>query len=160
MGKPLGVRGEVTVQLFTDVPETRLVPGARLSFDEEGTQPTTLTDARRSGPRWVLALAGVDDRDQAEAIRGEQLYAPADDDRPSDADEWFDWQLVGLPCVDPQGSALGEVTGVEHPPAHDLLVIRTPDGRHVRVPLVSQIVTEISEDRVVVDAPGGLFEEL
>lgn len=159
MGKPFGVRGEVTVQLFTDVPETRLVPGARLSFDDGGTRPTTLTDVRRSGSRWVLALAGVEDRDQAEAIRGEQLYAPADDDRPAGDDEWFDWQLIGLPCVDPQGAVLGEVTGVEHPPAQDLLVIRTPRGHAVRVPLVSQIVTEISDDRVVIQAPGGLFEE-
>lgn len=159
VGKPFGVRGEVTVQLFTDAPETRLVPGAQLSFDDRGTRCTTVTGARRSGARWVLALAGIDDRDQAELVRGEQLYAQADEAPSGGSDEWFDWQLIGLPVVDPVGRALGEVTGVEHPPAQDLLVVTTPDGTVARVPLVAQIVPEITDERITVDAPDGLFEE-
>lgn len=159
VGKPFGVRGEMTVQLFTDVPEERLVTGAQLSFDDQGTRLTTVTGARRSGARWVLALAGIEDRDQAEAARGEQLYAPVAEVPPGQVDEWFDWQLVGLPVVDPHGVPIGEVTGVEHPPAQDLLVVTTPDGLIARVPLVSQIVTGVTDEQITVDAPGGLIAE-
>lgn len=158
VGKPFGVKGLATVQLFTDAPELRLSSGASVSLDDEGTRPVTLTDVRRMGARWVVGFEGITDRDGAETMRGEELFAPADDVR-APADEWFDWQLIGLPCRDVAGHELGEVHSVEHPPAHDLLVVRTPTGSLVRVPFVSHIVPDVSEGGVTIDPPGGLFDD-
>ena len=47
---------------------------------------------------------------------------------------------------------------VEHGAAQDLLVIRTPDGRDVRVPFVVALVPAVTADRVTIDPPGGLFD--
>jgi 16S rRNA processing protein RimM len=68
--------------------------------------------------------------------------------------------LVGLSAVTPAGEALGEVTGVDHAPASDLLVLRRPDGRSALVPFVKAIVPEVDlgAGRVVVDPPAGLFD--
>lgn len=161
VGKPFGVKGLATVQLFTDAPELRLSSGASLCLDEDGTRPVTLSDVRRMGARWVVGFEGITDRDGAETMRGAELFAPAEapEDEPTTADEWFDWQLIGLPCRDVTGHELGEVKAVEHPPAHDLLVVRTPSGTLVRVPFVGHIVPEVTAGGVVIDPPGGLFED-
>lgn len=160
VGKPFGVQGLATVQLFTDAPEERLQPGSQVSLTDDGTRPVTLSAARRMGARWVVGFEGLGDRDAVEQMRGEELFVPVDDEAEETpvADEWFDWQLIGLPCRDRAGADLGEIVAVEHPPAHDLLVVRTPSGSVVRVPFVSQIVPDLSRDGVTVDPPGGLFD--
>jgi 16S rRNA processing protein RimM len=54
---------------------------------------------------------------------------------------------------------LGEVVGLEHLPAHDLLVVREPDGARTLVPFVEAIVpvVDVPGGRVVLDPPGGLL---
>ena len=59
---------------------------------------------------------------------------------------------------DPGGTVLGAVTGLELGAAQDRLVLRLTDGVVAYVPFVEQIVTEVADDHVVVDAPPGLFE--
>lgn len=158
IGKPFGVKGLSTVQLFTDAPEERLTPGAVLGLDDSGSRSVTIASAQRMGSRWVIGIDGVTDRDAAEELRGQELFAPGHDPVALATDEWFDWQLIGLTCRDPSGAVLGEVVGVEHPPAHDLLVVATEEGSRVRVPFVQEIVPTITSEGVVVDAPGGLFD--
>lgn len=157
IGKPFGVRGQVTVQVFTDDPDDRFSSGAELARSDTGSDPLTVSSARRMGGRWVLTLAGIDDREAAGELRGTELYAPARS-ATVDSDEWFDWQLLDLPCINLAGATLGRVVAVEHPPAHDLLVVRTPTGSEVRVPFVSAIVPRVAADQVVVDPPDGLFD--
>lgn len=158
VGKPFGVAGRVTIQVFTDDPAIRFVPGAQLAADDAGAEPLEVSWVGRSSGRWLLGFHGVDDRDAALGLRDRELFAAVSTAAPTDPDEWFDWQLVGLPCHDPAGAALGEVVSVEHYPAQDLLVVRTADGALVRVPFVSQIAVSVGPDGVVLDPPGGLFE--
>lgn len=158
VGKPFGVAGRVTVQVFTDDPAIRFVPGTHLAADDSGADQLEVSWVGRSSGRWLLGFAGVTDRDAALELRDRELYAAVADAPVTGRDEWFDWQLVGLPCRDPAGAPLGEVAAVEHYPAHDLLVVRTPDGAQVRVPFVSQIAISVAADGLVLDPPGGLFE--
>ena len=81
----------------------------------------------------------------------------AADERPGDPDEFYDHQLVGLAAYDLDGRELGEVTGLAHGGAQDLLQIRTPDRRDTLVPFVKELVPEVdlAARRVVVaDRPG------
>ncbi len=158
IGKPFGVRGQVTVQLFTDVPDERLAPGAPVSLADDGSEPVEIATTGRTGARWVLGLAGITDREGAEELRGRELFAPATADGAA-TDEWFDWQLVGLPCRTPGGEELGEVRAVEHPPGHDILVVATPTGQEIRVPFVAELVPDVTSDGVLITPPGGLFDE-
>lgn len=157
IGKPFGVKGLVTVQVVTDAPEQRLAAGASLSLADDGNRPVGIDTAQRMGNRWVLGLAGVDDRDAAERMRGEELFAESGDVTPG-SDEWFDWQLIGLPCRSVAGDPLGEIVAVEHPPAQDLIVVRAANGELIRVPFVAALVPEVSTDVVTLDPPGGLFD--
>ncbi len=163
IGRPHGIRGEVTVDVRTDEPERRFGPGAVLRAEPprgSASRHRMLTVARTRWHRDVLLawFEEIPDRTAAEAARGIVLHASVDaSERPDDPEEFYDHQLVGLRAEDLTGADLGEVTALVHGGAQDLLVIRTPDGRDALVPFVRALVPEVdvADGRVVVaDRPG------
>jgi len=158
--RPHGIRGEVVVDVRTDEPAQRFAPGSVLLTDP-GSAPLTIESSRPHLGRWLLVLAGVHDRDGADALRGVELRVDSADLPPNtDPDEFHDHQLVGLAAVSVGGEALGEVVRIDHAPASDLLVLRLPTGRTGLVPFVRTIVPEVdvAAGRVVIDPPEGLFD--
>ena len=163
IGKPHGIRGEVTLDVRTDEPERRFAPGTTLRAEAPAgadRRPSSLTVARA---RWhqttlLVTFEELADRNTAEAARGTVLYATiAHDETPEDPEEYYDHQLVGLDVVDLDGSLLGTVKALVHGSAQDLLTVRTPDGRDTLVPFVSALVPEVdlAAGRIVVaDRPG------
>lgn len=153
IGKPHGVKGEVSVEPRTDEPDRRFADGAVLKTENKrpgATGPAHLTVA---GSRWhsgrlLVRFAEIGDRNAAEEARGTLLAIDLDpDERPEDPDEFYDHQLVGLSVVTTDGRAVGTLKEILHGTAQDLLVI-TADGPDVLVPFVSQLVPEV-------DVPGG-----
>lgn len=158
IGKPHGVRGWVTITTTTDEPGLRFRPGSPLLV---GDRPCTVADARLEGGRPALLLEGVSDREQAEALRGEWLYAIVDTAHgPRDPDEYYDHQLEGLHVM-VDGRKNGTVAGVLHLPGQDVLEVRDAAGRTVLVPFVSQIVpvVDLASGVVVVEPLEGLFDD-
>lgn len=161
VGRPQGVRGEVTVEVRTDDPDTRFAPGSALRTEPAERGPLTVEAARPRSGGLVVAFAGVRDREGAETLRGTVLLVDSAELPPiDDPEEWYDHQLVGLAAVDPAGAALGTVTDVVHSPASDLLVLRDDDGREHLVPFIRELVptVDVPAGRVVVSAPEGLFD--
>ncbi|MFL6130776.1 MAG: ribosome maturation factor RimM [Mycobacteriales bacterium] len=161
VGRPQGIRGEVTVEVRTDDPESRFAPGSVLLTEPAERGPLTVAGMRPRSGGVVLSFAGVADRAAAEALRGTVLLVdPAQLPAIEDPDEWYDHELVGLAAVDPAGAPLGTVTDVVHGPASDLLVVRDAAGREHLVPFVrDQVPTvDVAAGRVVVSAPDGLFD--
>jgi 16S rRNA processing protein RimM len=163
IGRPHGIRGEVTVEVRTDSPDVRFAPGSVLTTDPARLGPITVAAARWHSGRLLLLAAGVHDRTGAEALRGAVLSAEVDDDEvPEDPEEFYDHQLRGLAVVTGGATAehVGVVDDVVHLPGQDLLSVRRDGGREVLVPFVAEIVTGIDVDagRITVDLPPGLLE--
>ena len=161
IGRPHGIRGELTVEVRTDDPETRFAPGAVLRTEPAERGPLTVEEVRSRPGGLVVAFAGIPDRTAAEALRGTVLVVDSESLPPlDDAEEWYDHQLIGLAAVTPDGDRLGELTEVVHAPGSDLLVVRDADGREHLVPFVRDIVptVDVPGGRVVVAAPEGLFD--
>ena len=157
VGRPHGLRGDVTVAVSTDDPDTRFAPGSVLDSDRG---PLTVAARRRSGGGLVLRFEGVEDRDAAEALRGTALSVPAEAlPEVDDPDEFYDHQLVGLAVRHSDGRALGEVIDVWHPPASPVLVVRRPDGSEEAVPFVRALVptVDLAGGFLVVQPPDGMF---
>jgi 16S rRNA processing protein RimM len=160
IGRPHGVRGEVTVEVRTDDPELRFVPGAVLRTDPAERGPITIAGVHWHSGTLLLRLEGVDSREAAEAVRNTELLVDvADLPEIEDPDSYYDHQLVGLTVRMPDGTELGEVTVIRHE-AQDLLVVRRPEGGELLIPFVSAIVPTVDLDGgfVVVDPPEGLLE--
>ncbi len=163
IGRPHGVRGELTIEVRTDSPELRFAPGSSLSTDPETAGPLVVDDFHWHSGRLLLTFAGVHDRNAAEALRNVLLVVDvADDETPEDPEEFYDHQLRGLAAVDAAGTTLGVVTDVLHLPSQELLAVKTVDGREVLVPFVIEIVPEVDVPggRVLVTPPPGLFDDV
>ncbi|MGC4853303.1 ribosome maturation factor RimM [Micromonospora sp. DT4] len=176
IGKPHGVRGEVTVEVRTDEPEARFAPGSVLRTEPGAVPPApvnepgvvfrvpaelTIEESRFHQGRMLVAFDGILDRNTAEALRGTLLVVDsADVEPPEDPEEFHDHQLVGLAVVTLAGERLGEVARIDHAPSSDLLVLRRPEGRTALIPFVRAIVPEVdlAGGRVVVDPPAGLLD--
>jgi 16S rRNA processing protein RimM len=162
--KAHGLKGALKLELYTDDPERRFVPGAVFSLQVPDTSKWHGKSIELRELRWynghpVGFFAGVDDRTEAETLVKAILWVEAADEAAED-DAWFDHQLVGL-AVLRDGAEVGRVARVEHLPAQDLLAVETASGE-VLVPFVSAIVpsVDIEAGTVTVTPPAGLFEEL
>lgn len=162
IGKPHGIRGEVTVDVRTDEPERRYVDGAVLQVEAPRGSAFSARTVTVTRTRWhqgvlLASFAELTDRNAAEAARGVVLRAfVAADEVPEDPEEFYDHQLIGLAAHDVDGTHLGEVVGLVHG-AQDLLRVRTPEGREGLVPFVAALVPEVdlAGGRVVIaDRPG------
>jgi 16S rRNA processing protein RimM len=162
IGRPHGVRGEVTVEVRTDSPDRRFLLGAVLGTDPPRPGGLVVAGLRWHSGRLLVAFDGSHDRTSAEALRGLLLTVEvAADERPEDPEEYYDHQLVGLSAWTATAE-VGHVTEVLHLPSQDLLVIGTADGGQVLVPFVSEIVPEVdlTAGRIRIDPPEGLLADL
>lgn len=166
LGKPHGIQGEVTVELFTDSPESRFIQGNVFTLRSGGGSSKVFSELTVQKARWnksimLLKFVEFSDRNTAESLRNSELYAEPEE---SDVDEeaWYADDLIGL-SVHPddfENPALGDVSGLITGDAQDLLEIRLSDGREVLVPFVEEIVPEIDKVRgaIVITPPPGLLE--
>jgi len=174
IGKPHGVRGEVTVRLHTDDPAGRFVVGARFALEPPpGAQLPpwlTLRSARVHNETWLLAFQEVTDRTEAERLRGTHLLTvdigpdhggvQGPDNDAAAEDSWYETQLVGLAVERPDGTPVGTVSGLLVGTAQDLLQVTLAGGATAYIPFVKALVpvVDLPGSRVVVDPPAGLLE--
>lgn len=161
IGRPHGVRGEVTVEVRTDDPELRFEAGAVLVTDPASVGPLTIESRRWHKGVLLIGFAGVTSRDEAEELRNTMLVIDSSEVQPlDDPDEFYDHQLIGLSVVTVDGTAVGEVADVLHH-GQDLLVVRRPGAAEAYIPFVKPLVPEvdIQAGRLVVDPPPGLLED-
>ena len=158
IGRAHGLKGEVTVELRTDIPEERLVKGAAFATEPAAAGPLTVVSTRIQSARWYVRFEGMETREAADAARGVELVMDVED---SDEDgAWFVHELVGLTAERPDGTLVGEVVDLMDMPAQDLLIVREPSGNRAMIPFVEQFVpkVDIEGGRVIVTPPYGLLE--
>ncbi|MGH8911894.1 MAG: ribosome maturation factor RimM, partial [Acidimicrobiia bacterium] len=135
-----GTRGAVVVEPHTDDPASRFAPG-RVVFLADGV-PLTIRRYEATDRSPVVTFDGIEDRTQAEALRGSELYIPAGQRRPLGEHEFWPDELVGLSVVTVEGTRLGTVTAVETGLSQDRLTVDTPQGAII-VPLVKVLVPTV-----------------
>ncbi|OHD08590.1 ribosome maturation factor RimM [Sphingopyxis sp. RIFCSPHIGHO2_12_FULL_65_19] len=143
-----GVRGEVRLKLFGEGAESLRA----FSVFEAGTRKLTLQSVRPANQGAVATFAEITDRSAAEALRGTLLTVPRSALPPLAEGEYYHHDLLGLPCVSTDGSAIGEVVAIDNFGAGDILEIAKPDGKRFMVPMTAQAVPEWNDDGVTIDA--------
>jgi 16S rRNA processing protein RimM len=164
--KAHGLKGAIKLELFTDDPGRRFVPGAVFTLQVPTSSPwhgktLELVELRWYNQQPVGFFKGVADRSAAETLAKAILWIDQDAAEQSDEeDAWFDHQLVGLKVMR-DGVEVGTIARLEHLPAQDLLIVKTPNG-DVMVPFVKAIVpsVDVKAGVVTVTPPIGLFEEI
>jgi 16S rRNA processing protein RimM len=165
IGKPHGIRGEVTVKVFTDSPEARFAAGRVLQVHNTKNRvkwgALTVENARWNKKILLLKFVEFSDRNTAESLRGAELYAPVDE-RSDEDSGWYAHELVGFDVHEQsvKKAIIGRVSDLTTSGAQDILEVQLIDGRVVLIPFVKEIVPEIDVDKgvVVITPPPGLLE--
>jgi 16S rRNA processing protein RimM len=162
IGRPHGIRGDLTVQVHTDDPDSRFAAGSVLATEPAARGPLTVSESRWHSGRLLVRFAGYADRTSAEDLRGTLLVMDSAEVRPAaDPDEFHDYELIGLDVATVAGDPVGVVADVLHQ-GQDLLVISPvrPGAENILVPFVAALVPEVDvkAGRLVIDPPPGLLD--
>ena len=141
-----GVRGEVKLKLFGDSIDSL----SRQPSLTVGGKPLLLKDVRAGNKTAIARFEGVASREAAEALRGSLVEI----DRvalPSLADgEYYHADLIGLPCVDGAGVAVGTVAAIEDFGAGELLDVEKIDGKSSLIPF-REGIADLVDGRIILD---------
>jgi 16S rRNA processing protein RimM len=159
--RPHGLAGVVKVRATTDNPQRfSLLEEVKLERRGRALGEYRLERVQIGNGEVFVKFQGVDDRNQAEALRGAGLMIPREARVPAPADHYYHFEIIGLPVYSAAGEPLGEIVNIETFPAHDVWVIRHGERERL-VPAVEAFIKEVDvENRRVVIAPiPGLFED-
>jgi 16S rRNA processing protein RimM len=159
IGRPHGIKGEATVELFTDQPELRFQVGNRLECDSTSHSSLEISGARIHKGIWLLSFKEIEDRTAIERLRGSQLFAEIEIDQESEDGTYHVEQLIGLRVLTEAEVELGKVSDVLNLPGQDLLEVETSRGERL-IPMVEEFILDIDLTRgvIIVRLPEGLLD--
>lgn len=157
---PHGVRGAVRVFPLSDFPERyRTLRRVLLGSPD---RPVGVRFRGFVKNLVILEFDSITDRNQTEALRGQYILVPRSEVHPLPEGHYYDFDLIGIAVVDPDGNPLGKLVDVDHnSPVHDLYVVETAPGKRYMVPAVKQFVKgiDLTEGKMVVQPIPGLLED-
>ncbi len=140
-----GIKGELRLKLFGSADSLAMHKSVFV-----GGQPQALESVKAAGKGAIARLAGIADRSAAEALRGQLVEVDRSTLPPLAEGEYYHADLVGLPCVDRQGEAVGTVAAVENYGAGDLLEVEREGGKRALIPFKPGIA-DFEDGRIVLD---------
>lgn len=150
-----GVKGWVKIQANTeyvdsllDYPKWRLVKGNHSLMAE-------VESAKVAGDELQIKFTHIHDRDQAALLRGYTIEIAREDFEPTEEDEYYWTDLVGMKVMNREAVLLGEVVNLMQTGAHDVLVVRGEHGEKL-IPFVSHFIDEVSQETQTISVDWGL----
>ena len=157
VARPHGVRGEVSVNPHTDLPE-RFSWIDEIYIGENPSVPTAVERTRFHKGRPLLKFSGYDTRESVDSLRGQLLQIPEDQAIPLEENEYFLFQLLGLSVETLDGDQLGTLNEVIETGANNVFVVVGAQGE-VLIPDIPEVISEIDFEnkKMIVDPLPGLL---
>ena len=147
IGRPHGLMGEVGARWEGETP----VPvGGKIWLQAEGEDPRPfeVQAARVHRGYPLISLAGIDDRDKAEALRGTRIFMPRSELPPPGEDEAWLEDLIGADILLEDGKRIGGLDHIEYPAGQEIWAIKDEASREILFPARPEFIASI-------DAAGG-----
>lgn len=142
--KPWGVRGEVKIEILTEF--TERFASLRKVYLGDDAKPFFVEGARLHGNAALLKFKGIDQPEEAEALRDQIVQVALEDAVKLPKGKLYLYQLIGLQVVTVEGVVLGEIKDVLDTGANDVYVV--DDGkREILIPAIEDVVKKISLER-------------
>ena len=137
-----GLKGAVTVKLFTAVPEALSSYGPL--HDARGRK-YEITAFRAGKPgEAVICFSGIADRNAAEALKGVELFVPRGALPATAEDEFYHADLMGLAVKDDTGATIGKIVSVQNFGGGDILDVTLAGRKGVLIPFTQAAVPEVA----------------
>jgi len=154
-----GVKGEVRLKSFCADPAA--IANYTPLYSKDGRRFATVVLTGAASNALTARIDGVTTKEEADALKGTELYAERDQLPSLPDDEFYHADLIGLPVYDAGGQLLGKVKAVLNHGASDLLEIHIPGAKStVLLPFTNAAVptVNLAAGRIVADPPAGLFD--
>ena len=152
-----GVQGEVRIKSYCSDPEAIADYGPL--FTKDGSRSFAVKLTRPVAGGLGARIAGVTNKDQADALRGTDLYVDRTRLPSLPDDEFYHADLIGLEVRDTGGVLLGTLRAVHNHGAGDLLEVYAPTRKQpLLIPFTREAVptVDLSAGRIVANLPEGL----
>ncbi|CCH48932.1 ribosome maturation factor RimM [Pseudodesulfovibrio piezophilus] len=161
VAKPHGIRGEFCIKSYADSPS--LFGSVAALFLQDGNKPPkpfVLRSWREHKGLVLLKCQGVDDRDEAEALRGFAVLVHEDDLPAPEEGQHYLYEMLGCRVRLQDGADLGTLEQFFETAEQDTWVIITDDGKEILLPAVPEFVLDVDldEEVILVDPPEGLID--
>lgn len=154
-----GVRGEVRIKSFCADPAA-IGNYSPLSTEDGRVFDLGITRSVKGG--FAAQISGVDNKEDADALKSTRLYARRDQLPSLPDDEFYHSDLIGMTAVDTGGETLGKVKAILNHGAGDILEITGAGLKEpVLLPFTLEAVptVDLAAGRLILDPPEGVFPQ-
>ncbi|MCZ6530757.1 MAG: ribosome maturation factor RimM [Chloroflexi bacterium] len=154
--RPHGVRGDLLVEPYSET--IRSIEAETEVFIGSPQNPYTVLSLRSHRTRMILRVEGCEDRETAEAFRGNEVLIPTQAAEPLPEGVYYRWQILGLAVVEQGGRHLGTVMDILETGANDVYVVQGDGPRELLLPAIESVILEVDLDAgsLLVLLPEGL----
>ena len=157
-----GLAGVVKVRATTDDPQRfSLLEKVSLQRGEHQLGEFAIEAMQIGKAGVLLKLRGVNDRDSAEQLRGAGLMIAREECLPTGADQFYLFDIIGLPVYTEAGELVGEIIDIGTYPANDVWVVRR-GAQEKLIPAIKSVIqkVDLTNGRVVITPIPGLLEDV
>ena len=154
--RPHGIRGELLVDPYSET--VRSIEAESEVFIGSPENAYTVSSIRSHRRRLILKVAECDDRDAAEAFRGNEIFIPMQAAEPLPEGVYYRWQILGLTVREEAGQELGTVADILETGANDVYVVEADGARELLLPAIESVILEVDLEagQLLVRVPEGL----
>lgn len=160
--RPHGLRGMVKVRPTTDDPNRYFdLNKVRLYQKDAALGEVTIERVEMSTPQSLLIkFRGCDSINNVESLRGAELRIPREECLPTEADQFYQFDLIGLPVQTTGGQILGTISSIMEHPGNDIWVVHDEAHNELLIPAIASVIKEVNleQRRIVIEPLPGLFE--
>jgi len=151
---PWGLKGDAKVEIHTDFPQ-RFAPDRTVYV---GQIPMTIQRSRPQKGNIILKLAGIDNIEQVEGLKGKYLQIPQSESMALEDDEYYQYQLIGLEVSTSEGRLLGKIERILVTGSNDVYVVVGQDKEYL-IPAIEDVVkqVDIENGTMTIDEIEGLL---
>ena len=160
--RPHGLTGLLRIVSYAQSQETFLQAGSVfLDQGQNRLSERNVVSIRRHRSCYLLKLSGLDSIEQAELLKGAEIFIRKDSLAKKEEDEFFWYELLGLEVYLVTGEYLGVIREILPTGSNDVYVVRDK-GREFLIPAIHQVVKEINlpQKRIVILPIKGLLDLL
>jgi len=148
--RSVGLKGELSVALLTESAERfGKLKTIWVGADEAGSRKHSVTGMRPSGRAVVLKLKDVVSRTDADALRGQTVFASERDAVKPKQGSYFIHDIIGMNVESEAGELIGTVRDVMELPANDVWVVQQGKKEYL-IPAIKDVIRSVDLQRRIV----------
>ena len=151
-----GVKGWVHIHNYTEIPVELMEISDWMLKISDRWQPVRQTASRVHNAAVVAKLDGIEDRDQAAALKHALVAVHKDALPKAEADTYYWYELIGMHVINRQNEHLGQVITLIRSPAHDILQVAGECEKKYLIPMAASAIDRVDRDKNTVFVDWGL----